>query len=177
MIRTITRLLRPSARTSALAALSAAALLVPAATPATAHGGAVAAGHGTYLAADQTTTLGFTFVVHEAHDGSIQGYALWKGPLSTTLWEVSSLMHVGEMVLFAGEIVGTTGTPPPGHAVGVTAATAVHDNGPGFMDDIASISVVPPEFGNPTIQQLVALFGPPPPQAFRPLLSGNIWTQ
>ena len=174
MITYLKRLLRPVGRSSAIAALSAVALAFPAAQSAQAQ--IVAAGHGTYEALSAPIVLEFTFLVKQTSDGSTQGMAVWKGPESVTVWNVSSSMQLGDTVLFAGEIVATLGNPPPGHVVGVTAFTAVKDNGPGFSDETASLSVVPAAFGNPTIQEIVAFIGPPPPANFRTLLTGNIYT-
>lgn len=176
MIQSLKSVLRPFCRSSALALLSAAVFLFPAAAPAQAETQIVAAGHGTYEALTSPSILEFTFLVKQTGNGSTQGLAIWHGPNSYIVWSVTSAMYIDETVLFAGEIVWILGTPPPGYSVGITAFTAVNDNGPGFTDEIASISVVPPEFGNPTIQAIVAFIGAPPAAAFRTLLSGNIWT-
>lgn len=176
MIQNLRSLLRPLRRASAVAALSAVALAFPAAPSAQAHTQIVAAGHGTYEALTGPQILEFTFLVKQTSDGSTKGLAVWRGPDSVTVWQVSSSMQLGDTVLFAGEIVWTAGTPPPGHQVGITAFTAVNDNGPGPADEIASLSVVPAAFGNPTIQEIVAFLGPPPPSVFRTLLTGNIAT-
>jgi hypothetical protein len=174
MITYLKRFLGPLGRSSAIAALSAAALAFPAASSAQAQ--IVAVGHGTYEAFTQPSILEFTFLVKQTSNGSTQGLAVWKGPESVTVWNVSSAMKIDDTVLFAGEILWTLGTPPPGQEVGVTAFTAVKDNGPGFTDETASLSVVPAAFGNPTIQEIVAFIGPPPPAGFRTLLTGNIFT-
>jgi hypothetical protein len=75
----------------------------------------------------------------------------------------------------AGPIIASAGNPPPGFAVGATVFTGFNDNGPGSADETLSLSVVPAQFGNPTIQQIVGFIGPPAPSDFRLLLSGNVW--
>lgn len=163
-----------SIRSVLLAAFSSVFLLL-APAPAQAQGQFVSAGHGTYLAADQTTVLEFTYVVRVSPNGSVQGFAAWRGPDSITIWRVDSAMFIDETLAFAGQIVSVFGSPPPGQVVGGTVFTAFKDNGPASVDETLSLSAVPPEFGNPTIQQIIALIGAPPPQAYRPLLTGNVW--
>jgi len=143
----------------------------PAAPSAPSHNQLVSRGHGSYLAFNQQVVLDFTYVVRGEENGTVEGFAIWRGPNSVTIWQVSSFTFVGEALVFAGPIIKVIGTPPPGHAVGLTAFTAVKDNG--SADETASLSVVPPQFGNPTVQQIIALIGPPP--AYLPLLSGSIW--
>jgi hypothetical protein len=159
-----------------IATLSAAFLLLaPAATQAQA--GLVGAGRGSYLTADGQDTLDFTFVVAEGRDGSTHGYAVWRGPESVTVWEVTSAMFHEGALLFAGPIVAVVGNAPPGHVVGRTAFSGFRDNGFRAVDETVSLSVVPPQFGNPTIQEIVMFAGAPPPQAWRPLTRGQVWTR
>ncbi|HEX6812765.1 MAG TPA: hypothetical protein VF384_14160 [Planctomycetota bacterium] len=87
---------------------------------------------------------------------------------------MTSHMRIGESVVFAGEVIADIGNDP-NVQIGQTVFTAVNDNGPGVADDIASLSVVPASFGNPTIQQIVAVIGPPTAQSFTPVLSGDVW--
>ena len=169
--------MRAISRSSAPIALLAAVLLAFSPAPARAQTGLVAAGHGSFLAFNGVDTLRFTFAVTGQIDGPTHGFAVWRGPNSVILWQVTSSTFLGQAVAFAGPIVAIVGTPPPGFAVGVTAFTAAQDNGPGSTDGTSSLSVVPAMFGNPTIQQIVALLAGGPPPVFLPLLSGNIWTQ
>jgi hypothetical protein len=62
---------------------------------------------------------------------------------------------------------------PPQFAVGSTTFFCVRDNR-GAPDQFAGLGTVPPQFGNLTIQQIVALIGTPPPQAFSSQLTGFI---
>lgn len=163
-------------RSTALAALSAAFLLL-APAPTQAQVGLVGTGHGTYLAANGQDTLTFTFFVAEGPGGSAHGYAIWSGPNSVVLWRATSFMFFEGALGFAGPIVATIGTPPPGYVIGVTAFTGFRDNGFHAVDETLSLSVVPPQFGHPTIQQILALLGPPPPGAWRPLVTGGVWTR
>ena len=160
MIRETTVQLRSTS--SAITALSVAFLLFSAAAPTQAQSAFVTGGHGRYVAFNQVDTLRFNFFVAAQAGGAAQGYALWRGPDSIILWQVTSAMTLGQTVAFAGPVVWTHGSPPPGYVVGAQAFTAVNDNGPGSADDIASISVLPQSYGNPTIQQIIAIAGPPP---------------
>lgn len=132
-------------------------------------------GHGSYLNASGQNTLHFTYFLAQRRNGTVRGYAVWRGPNSIIGWRVDSVMMIGATQAFAGPIAWVLGTPPAGYEVGVTAFTAVNDFGRGSADQIASLSVVPSQLGNPSIQQIIAFTGPPPPAAFRPLLAGNIW--
>jgi hypothetical protein len=161
-------------RSTAFAALSAAFLFLGAAST-KAQTSVVATAHGSHLASNKVDTLHFMFFVAKDLTGSAQGFGVWSGSQGTTIFKVDSLMFIGDTLLFAGPIVRTLGTPPPGHEVGATAFTAVKDNGRGSPDETTSLSVVPKRFGNPTIQQIIALLGGgPTPAHFRPLLTGNI---
>jgi hypothetical protein len=148
-------------------------LLCLAAAPAQAQTGLVSVGAGTYQAFTAPVIVNFMFLVRETGNGGTQGLAVFRGPTGVVFWNVTSHMHIGNAVLFAGEVVLILGTDPNVH-VGQTAFTAVIDNGHGSADEIASLSLVPPQFGNPTIQQIVGLIGPPTPSSFTPVLSGNI---
>ncbi len=169
----ITRLLR---RSSALAILSAAFLLL-APAPTQAQAGLVGAGHGTYSIANGQGTLEFTFFIAEGRNGASQGYAVWKGPGSIGLWRVDSFMFDDGALLFAGQVLAIEGSSSTPFQVGQTVFTGFRDNGFGAVDETVSLSAVPPQFGNPTIQQIVALIGSPPPGAWRPLATGGVWTR
>ena len=164
--------------TATLAALSA-GLLFLGATPAPAQG-LVSAGHGTYLAANGQNTLEFTYALTESRNGDVGGFALWSGPNSIQLIWLESYVRLGEYVAAAGRVVAAVGTPPPAMGLGTTVFFAFKDNGPGAVDETASLSAVPPELGNPTMLEILAILGlppgiPPPASYFRPLLTGNVW--
>lgn len=156
-------------------ALSTVALFFTAA-PAQAQTGVVAVGHGTYQSPTTPNVTAFTFTVREANDGSTDGLVVVHAPTAIILATPTSHMRIGGSLLFAGEIFAILGSDP-NLQVGQTAFAAVNDNGPGSTDGITGFGVIPLAFGNPTIQQIVAILGPPPPQDFRPLLSGNIWVR
>jgi hypothetical protein len=88
---------------------------------------------------------------------------------------IESYVEIGSTVFFAGTITHAVNTPPQ-FVVGGTGAFAVNDNGCCGMpaDEFLGVVAVPPQFGNLTAAQIIALIGPPPPSQFAPLLSGNI---
>ncbi len=164
---------------SLLSAALSTMLVLSAGASAKAQAGPVTIGHGTFQAFTQPAVIDFTFVVAEAPSGSTRGFAMFggfAGPGSLLVMRVSSHMRIGATALFAGEVLVNIGNDP--HVqVGQTAFTAVNDNGCGNADEIASLSLVPLPYGNPTIQQIVGLIGPPTPASFTPVLSGNIWAR
>jgi len=164
-------------RSSALATLAAAFLL---AAPALAQSQpeALVIGYGTYLSANQQDINNFSYVMRQHGDGSASGFAVWQASGTYMLIELTSSMFVGNAIAMAGQFRVVAGNPPPpelGIVVGATAYFAVKDLGAGSADRTTGLSAVPAQFGNPTIQQIVGFGGGPPPEAFRPLLSGNIW--
>jgi len=165
-----------SFRSGFLAVVSA-FLLCFAASPAQASTQVLSTGYGSYLASNQTSVLEFSYAVTQ-RNGVVQGLGIWQGPGSVTVFRVDSAVYLsdGETLAFAGVVVAIFGTPPPnGATVGGTVFTAFQDNGFGPADQTVSLSAVPPGFGNLTAQQIIGLIGEPPPQAFRPLLTGNVW--
>lgn len=176
-------------RSSVFAALSAAVLFF-AAAPAAAQCGISAFGHGTYFSPTSQNTPSFTFFLTERHNGSVQGFAIWRGASSTIFFELSSAMYLpppyAGSLAAAGRILCIIGTPGPGlpATVGATAFFAVNDNGGNGPDENSGLSVIPspfpvpipPQFGNLTTIQQITAFGQATNRSitWRPLLSGNI---
>jgi hypothetical protein len=113
----------------------------------------------------------------ELPDGSFVGGAKSTNR-ATGGWfmcELTSFMFIGNTFYAAGTITATHNTE--GHfAVGDTHFVAVKDNGNGngpVMDEFIQGNV-PAAFGPLTIQQIIAIIGPPPPAIFRQGISGNI---
>lgn len=189
--------------TSAWFAALSLAIALTTAAPVQAQVGLVGVASGSYRGLTAPNpVLRFSYLVFGYGNGSADGLAIWRGPDSTIVWRVTSVMSVEftpgtTSQAFAGPIVAIFGTPPPGFAVGATAYTASNDD----PDGTASLDVVPPpalvlaqltaligstaaaqvmaQVGNlSTIQQIVLLaqlvpFIPGP--TFTPLLDGNIW--
>jgi hypothetical protein len=143
------------------------------AEPADARAHPIVIGHGKYV--DQTQEIfSFVFSVVELPSGSVQGQGAFFDHIGGRfiLFELSSFMFVGDSVGMAGEITMAVNSPPQLH-VGATIFFFVNDNRPD-TDEFAGLGLVPPEFGSLTIQEIVALIGPPPPDVFTPLVTGNI---
>lgn len=152
-----------------------------AAAPAEAQG-LVGIGAGSYDSPSNPGNVSrFSYFLTDRGNGEAGGLAVWVFPAATFVVRVSSFASYEwdgiRSLAFAGTIVAIFGTPRGGATVGQTAFTAMRDNGRGSSDATVGFTVVPAQFGNPTIQQIIAINGPPPPQAWRPLLSGNIWTR
>ncbi|HEX5052248.1 MAG TPA: hypothetical protein VFZ65_10780 [Planctomycetota bacterium] len=154
-------------------ALSAACLLGIAA-PNHAQTTPIGAGAGAFVAANQATHV-FVFSIVERADGTVRGRVLVLEPATHGFVsvELSSYMYVGTTLAAAGTITAALNAPPQ-YPVGGTAFFAVNDN-TGAPDGFAGLGAVPPQFGSLTVQQIINLIGPPPPQAFAPLLAGNVW--
>ena len=154
-------------------ALSAACLLGIQA-PGHAQSTPIGAGAGTFVAQNLQTHV-FAFSLLERADGSVKGRWIGIEPATNGIIvvDLTSYMYVGTTLAAAGTITLAINAPPI-FPVGGTAFFAVNDN-PGAPDQFAGLGNVPPQFGSLTIQQIIALTGPPPPQAFAPLLHGNVW--
>lgn len=150
--------------------------LTLAAAPASAQAGVVSVGHGSYQSFTTPEVVPFVFIVREANDGSTHGFVIVRRPTAIIMATPTSHMRIGGSLLFAGEVFAILGNDP-NIQVGQTAFTAVNDNGRGSTDQIAGFGVIPLTFGNPTIQQIVGLIGPPTPASFTPLLTGDIWVR
>lgn len=151
-------------------ALGAAEPLAAQATQATPLG----CGGGIVLQDGATRVYAFNCV--QLPDGSVTGHLTSHEPASQSFVNVgiSSAMHFGGWLTVAGEVTAAVNTPPR-FSVGQTMFVVLADNDSGgpLPDQLAG-GLVPPFLGNLTIQQIIALIGPPPPAAFSPLLSSNI---
>lgn len=133
----------------------------------------IAQGRGSHMGQDMLPKW-VAFSVVEMSDGSVAGHGMFIDYIANGFirFELSSFMFVGDSLGVAGEITAAVNAPP-GLAVGMTIFFWVNDNDPD-TDEIASFGFVPPEFGNLTIQEVVALLGPPPPDFFTPLIAGDL---
>ena len=163
-----------SSRTVLSAVLSA-ALLLGAAQPSTAQTSVrshLAEGRGVY------GSFVLRFVVDLLPNGTVQGFALARerGTDAFVLFHTTSAAYtgVGNDLAVAGTIVASANVPPE-CAPGRTAFFAIRDQGfeSPIPDSIAGIGCVPQSLGNLTIQQILALIGPPPESDFHPLLAGD----
>lgn len=151
------------------------ALALGAAEPVVAQ--AVPLGGGGGLVQQGPSTRAYAFDCVELPNGQITG-CLYSANLATQSFlqvDITSAMHIGSWLAVAGEIRMAVNTPPT-IGVGQTFAATFIDNGLGgaVPDQLATV-VVPPQFGNLTIQQLIALIGAPPLASFSPFVSGGIW--
>lgn len=133
----------------------------------------IATGHGSFISPSQLEHR-FEFSLVALPDGSVQGHAIGFEPATQAFVfiDLDSFMFIGDTLAVAGTITVAINMPPQ-YPVGGTAFFAVKDNA-GASDTYAGLGSVPPPFGNMSIQQIVGLIGPPPPQAFTPLLRGDI---
>jgi len=160
-------------------ALSCAALalafLLGTASPSDAQASPVLRGNGTYLG-QNLAIKDFAFAVNRLPHSKVQGHATIIEQSSQGLFQmdVTSMMSLGDAVAVAGPITTVVNTPPQ-FVVGATAFFVVHDNGDGTLvpDEIA-LGVAPLFLGDLTIQEIIMFIGPPPPQAFAPVLTGDI---
>lgn len=146
--------------------LGAAESLTAQAKPLGAGGGVVQQGPATRI---------YAFHCVQMPDGSAAGALVSLEPANQSFVRVriTSAMHIGPWLAVAGEITAAVNTPPQ-IVVGGTMAAVFADNGTGgpVPDQLAAL-VVPAFLGNLTIQQIIALVGPPPPTSFGPVLAGD----
>ena len=161
-----------SIRTVACAALSA-AFLLSATAPVLAQASPLGSGGGRYLN-NRGETNQFAFSAVLLPNGSVKGHVVFHFPGANAMvrMEVTSFTFIGGQLGLAGPITRAVNTPTP--LVGLTGFLALSDNGGPGTDKLTGFSFVPPQFGNPTIQQIIAFFGPPPPSVFFPVIDGNI---
>jgi hypothetical protein len=115
----------------------------------------------------------YAFNCHDLGGGAATGklVSLEPGSQGRVGMNISSAMHIGSWLAIAGEITVSVNTPP--HiGVGQTMFMVAIDNGTG-PDQIAT-GVVPAALGNLTIQEIVAMIGPPPPVAFSSFVAGGV---
>lgn len=159
----------PLHRLALLAALSSAALLGSAA-PLHAQAQPIVTGDGEVVSpAVGSVAVELTLV--ELPNGALHGEGLvafaTTGGYAT--FELTSYMFVGGELCLAGPVTSSFGAPPS-YFVGATVVFCVHDGGNGAGADAMAGTVGPPGL---TIQQIIGLIGPPPPQAYQPVVSGN----
>ncbi|HEX6882280.1 MAG TPA: hypothetical protein VF530_02805 [Planctomycetota bacterium] len=134
----------------------------------------IAAGNGTFMGQNPPGVRAVTFSVQALPQGRVGGFAIFRDPGTNGFvhMNVTSMMFLGSSVAVAGPITMQAGSPFP---VGATAFFVVQDNGDGtLVPDQLALGVAPLFLGSLTIQEVIGLIGPPPPQAFTPLLTGNI---
>jgi len=153
----------------------AVAFLLGTASPSDAQASPLLRGHGTYLGQNQVLKQ-FAFSVNQLPGNQVQGRAINIETASSGFFQmdVTSIMSLGNAVGVAGPITMAVHTPPQ-FAVGATAFFVVQDNGDGsLVPDAFALGVAPLFLGDLTIQEIIQLIGPPPPQAFAPVLTGDI---
>jgi hypothetical protein len=153
------------------AALSAVTLVGLAAAGHAQNAGPIANGHAAVQGIPAGTTS-TTFSLVQLPDGSLVGNGVSTNSLGGWVrFDLTSVMTIGDAVLMAGPITATFNAPPQ-FVVGGTYFIGVKDNGEG--------GTTPDEFANGavpfplSIQQIIGVLGPPPPEVFRPLVSGDI---
>lgn len=150
----------------------AAASLFAVALPAFAQATHVARGSGAVVANNGALQqLAFNLIV--LPDGRIRGHVNVIEPASGGIVkvEITSMMFIGDDLFVAGPVTAAIHAPPA-FSVGATAFFGFQDN-LGAPDALVR-GVVPVAFGNLSIQEIIAFIGPPPPQAWLPLVSGDI---
>lgn len=165
-----------SSRTAACAALSV-AFLLGATAPGLAQGTPLGSGGGRYFNAQRGETNRFAFTAVQLPDGSANGVVTFHFPSGDAMvqMKVTSFMHIGPWLGLAGPVTKAVNTPNP--LVGLTGFLVLADNGGPGTDALTGFSFVPPAFGNLTIQQIIAILGPPMPAMFFPVIDGNIKIQ
>lgn len=151
-----------------------AALVLGAAAPLAAQATPLGSGGGIVL--QDGVNRVYAFQCLQLPDGSVTGHLVSQEPVSQSFVHVniSSAMHIGDMLAVAGEITALANTPPR-FSVGQTMFLVFDDSGPaGSVPDQLASGLVPSFLGNLTIQQIIGLIGPPPAAAFSPFLHGGI---
>ena len=165
-------LIRRAAASAALSTL----FVVTAATTGHAQANPIAQGHGTYIGQNLVAKQ-FTFSAVVLPGGAVRGHLnnIEHASNGFVHIDVTSLAMVGDTLMLAGPITQAVNAPPH-FVVGATGFFLVNDNARNTpsTDTFAGLGVVPPFLGNLTAEQILAFAGPPPPQAFAPLLSGDI---
>ena len=157
-------------RVSLSAALAAAALL-GAATPSHAQTGRLISGAGR-IEIPGAVPIGLYLQLNQLPGGVLRGAGaqIFTSSGGRVTYDLTSFLFIGETLCMAGPITSAVNAPPP-YTVGSTIVFCIQDNNKskGTPDAVAG-GVGPP---NLTIQQIIAMAGPPPPQAFVPLVSGD----
>ena len=111
------------------------------------------------------------FSLIELPDGSLNGEGLvaFAATGGYATFDLTSYMFVAGNLCMAGPVTSSF-EAPPNYFVGATVVFCVEDGGNGAGQDKMAGTVGPPGV---TIQQIIALIGPPPPQAYSPVVTGN----
>jgi hypothetical protein len=157
-------------RPSTFAALSAAVLFL-ATTSLYAQAQPLGNGGGKYIN-NSNNTNHFTFSAVQLPNGSVKGHAIWHSPDLNAMAQVelTSFMYIGEWLAVAGTITKVINVPPEVE-LGATAFIVFRADG---SPAHTGFSFAPLAFGELTIQQIIAMLGPPQPIHFFPIISGTI---
>lgn len=154
------------------AALGAAALLAPAATSPL-GGGPILTGDCIVLPPSGEPN-GIELTLVERGNGGMTGHGMQFNVVtgSEIEFDITSYEFVGDILCVAGPIVTATNAAPP-FEIGNTVIYCVLDNGNGgsSVPDSVAAGAGPPGL---TVQDILALAGPPPPGAFAPVEMGNL---
>ena len=158
-----------------VSAALAAAFLFGTASQSYAQATPIANGHlkgGPTPAAPAASIIDLTFSLVERPGGSLVGGGKLtnKAVGGWILFDLTSYLFIGGTLFAAGPVTKEHNTGV--FQVGDTFFMAVNDNGP-VMDEFIE-GVVPAAFGLTTIQQIIAVIGPPPAAFFRQRISGNL---
>ncbi|MCA9285466.1 MAG: hypothetical protein KDA22_09640 [Phycisphaerales bacterium] len=153
--------------------LSAFVVLLAAAAPGFAQATPIAHGNGVYEIQGEPLLLSFNVV--ELPNGEVRGHVFTKNQVTGGILhsKVTSYMFLDDVLLVAGPLTAAVNAPPQ-FVLGATKFYAFKDNGDGTPPDEVTGGVAPIEFGDLTIQQIVAIGGGPPPSTFMPLTAGDI---
>ena len=154
------------------------ALLLGLAAPGLAQATPIANGHltgGPIAGAPNPTIIDLTFSLVERPDGSLvgSGFTANRENGSWFMFDLTSYVLIGDTLYAAGPITATHNIGA-GPQVGDTYFMAVIDNGNGPVADEFIQGRVPSIFGPLTIQQILAIVGPPAPGSFRQGINGNL---
>jgi hypothetical protein len=144
----------------------------------------IAGGHlnaGPTPATQVPSNLDLTFTLVNLPNGAVSG----RGKLTNKAaggwiqFNLTSYEFVGDTLYVAGPVTKTFNTEGV-WAVGDTFFMGVNDNGngtPGSTPDEFIEGGVPAAFGPLSVQQILAIVGPAPPEIFRQGISGNLVIQ
>ena len=154
----------------ALPAALTAVMLLGAATPAPTQAQPIVTGDGEIT----NTAVGPVAVelslIH-LPNGSLngQGMTSFAATGGWVTFDLTSYMFVDGKLCMAGSVLSGFAAPP-NYFVGATVVFCLEDGGDGAGMDKMAGAAGPPGL---TIQQVIALVGPPPPQAYQPVVAGN----
>lgn len=167
--------MKPSPRFALTAALCASFLL---GTAAPSHAGATPLAHGSGTPQAPGPDITFTFSMVQLPGGALLGQGMLHNNTDQgwIQFDLTSVMFIGDTVLMAGPITKTFNAPPFA-PVGGTVFFGLNDNGNGDgspVPDSFAHGFVPPFLPpNLTIQQIIGMTGPPPPEVYNPIGQGD----